>query len=610
MVLFQKKASTKAEKSMRLLISFMLVAAATVGNAAQQALADKSSAPGGGTDGPEVAVPSQAAPVRAEFHVKYVNGNNVYIDAGRDAGLEEGTKMVLKQAPANSENNDAPVQPGIVAKLTVVSIASMSAVCQVDETTRDLAVGDVLSLPQNEVEQMVAKNTMSNTRRYPMVVSFSEGDPLDEEVRDAIPHPTLPEVNQARGRVGFDLSLLQGLGANSFRSTVYGIVARADVTRIGGTYWSLNGYWRGRIQTNSAPAQSSIQDLINRTYQMSLNYVNPQSHWTAGIGRLYLPWASSLEVIDGGYIARSMSTTSILGAFMGSTPDPTAWNYNPNRKLSGGFMNFHGGSFERFHYSSTEGAGVQLLGWAVDRPFLFSENDLSYKHVFSLYHSMQIDRPTANPDSPALNFGVGQRLLSLRVQANPRIEFELQDTYFRDVPTYDAALVGTGLLDRYLFQGVSGGSRIQLPHRITGYFSLGQSSASTDKKNSWNTMYGASMSRIWKTELTVDARYSKFDSSFASGTYRTVTVSRDMGDRFRLSLQAGKQSFTSSVSKNTGDYFGNFLVETNLGSRYFLESSYTTQRGGLDEYNQFTTTFGIRFDNRSRERMASHAQQP
>ena len=123
-------------------------------------------------------------------------------------------------------------------------------------------------------------------------------------------------------------------------------------------------------------------------------------------------------------------------------------------------------------------------------------------------------------------------------------------------------------------------------------------------------MYGASMSRIWKTELTVDARYSKFDSSFASGIYRTVTVSRDLGDRFRLSLQGGKQSFTSSVSKDSGDYFVNALVETNLGSRYFLESSYTTQRGGADQYNQFTTTFGFRFDNRSRERMAAHAQKP
>ena len=579
-------------------LMFCLLLLAPLASAAQQSGADAA------------ASPSETAPVRTEFHVKYVSGTNVYIDAGRDAGLAEGTKIVLKQAPAKADDNDAPVQPGVVAKLTVISVASTSAVCQVDETTRDLAVGDVLSLPETEVEQMVAKNAISNTRVYPMVVSFNEGDPLDEEVRDAIPHPPLPEINQSRGRIGLDFSTIQGLGNNGFSSTMLGLVARADITRIGGTYWNLNGYWRGRIQHSNAPAQSSIQDLINRTYQMSLNYINPQSHWTAGIGRLYLPWASSLEVIDGGYVARSMSAGSILGVFMGSTPDPTAWNYNPDRKLSGGFMNFHGGSWENFRYSSTEGIGVQLLKWSVDRPFFFSENDFSYKRVFSLYHSMQIDRPTANPDSPAINFGVGQSLLSLRVQATPRIEFELQDTYFRDVPTYDESLVGTGLLDKYLFQGVSGGSRVQLPFRVTGYFDVGKSNASTDKKDSWNTMVGASISRIWKTELTVDARYSKFDSSFASGEYRTVSISRDLGDKFRLSIQGGKQAFASSVSQDTGGYFVNALVDTNLGSRYFVESSFTTQRGGMDQYNQFTSTFGIRFDNRSHARMAANAQKP
>src|SRR5690242_14773963 len=38
-----------------------------------------------------------SAPVRSDFHVRYINGVNVYIDAGRDAGITEGTALVLKQ---------------------------------------------------------------------------------------------------------------------------------------------------------------------------------------------------------------------------------------------------------------------------------------------------------------------------------------------------------------------------------------------------------------------------------------------------------------------------------------------------------------------------------
>ena len=54
------------------------------------------------------------------------------------------------------------------------------------------------------------------------------------------------------------------------------MVARGDITRMGGRHWNLNRYWRGRVQSTATPSRSSIQDLINRTCQMSFNYVNPR----------------------------------------------------------------------------------------------------------------------------------------------------------------------------------------------------------------------------------------------------------------------------------------------------------------------------------------------
>ena len=165
-----------------------------------------------------------------------------------------------------------------------------------------------------------------------------------------VPRPPLPEVNQVRGRIGFDMSMIQQIGQGSIDIESYGMVFRADFTRIFGTHWNLNGYWRGNLRTSSAPSQPTLQDTINRTYLMSLTYINPDSHWTAGIGRLYLPWASSLETIDGGYIGRQFASRTVAGLFAGSTPDPTAWNYNPQRRIGGVFFNVHGGSYESFRY--------------------------------------------------------------------------------------------------------------------------------------------------------------------------------------------------------------------------------------------------------------------
>jgi len=448
---------------------------------------------------------------------------------------------------------------------------------------------------------------LGNARVYPMVVSFTEGDPLDEEVRESEPRPPLPEVNAARGRIGFDASITRALGDNSTTATNTGMVVRADINRIFGSHWNLNGYWRGNLQLASTPSQPTIQDLLNRTYQMSLTYVNPASKWTAGIGRLYIPWATSLETVDGGYVARHLSEKVSVGIFGGSTPDPTAWNYDPNREIGGTFVNVQGGSFDHARYSSTVGFGIDLLSWSIDRPFIYTENDFSIKRYVSVYHSMQIDQPTANPGTPAVAFGIGQSLLSVRAQVHPRVTLELTDTYFRDVPTYDPQLVGTGLLDKYLYQGLTGGARVAFPLHITGYFNMGISSDSSDVQSSGNRLYGVTVSNIWKTGVTADVRYSKFDSSFAAGTYDTVTISRDLGERFRLSLQGGRQAFTSSITTNTNSWFGNISVDTNLGSRYFLETSYVTQRGGTQNYEQWITIFGIRFDNRAAKRRAALA---
>lgn len=553
--------------------------------------------------------PVADGPARTEFEVRYVNGTDVYIDGGRAAGLSEGVVLVLRQSTANVQK-DRAIEPGIVAKLRVVAVASASAVCEVTVSSRALAPGDHVSLPAREVDKMVEQKALSNTRQYPMIVSFTQGDPLDEEVREEMPRPPLPEVNEARGRFGFDVSTIRTPGPNSGSSTEYGMVARADITRIFHTHWNLNGYWRGQFRSSSGPAQASLQDLINRTYQMSLTYINPDSNWLAGVGRLYLPWASSLEVIDGGYGARKLSTGTLAGIFAGSTPDPTAWNYNPDRRIGGFFFNAHGGDYDTFRYSSTVGAGVDLIKWNIDRPFVFTENDFSWKHILAVYHAMQLDKPTANPSTPSVSAGLGQSFLSAQVRIIPRTTIELNDTYFRDVPTYDPTLVGTGLLDKYLFQGLTTGARVDLPLHLTPYFSGGRSSTSTDSQRSWNMQGGITMSHIWKTELQIDARYSKFNSDFASGTYRTLTVMRTLGERLQLNLQGGRYNFASSLTSNDASWFGNAYCDTTLGARFFMETGYTTQRGGSDDYDQWTATLGYRFDNRAAMRRLMRGRQP
>ena len=380
-----------------------------------------------------------------------------------------------------------PSNLGIIAKLTVVAVASTSAVCEVKDNARDLVEGDVVTLPDTEVEKIVAKNTLGNTRQYPMVISFTEGDPLDEEVRETLPRPPLPEVNQIRGRIGFrrEHDSPTRPGRRNVEFLRHGLPR--DFTRIFGTHWNLNGYWRGNLRTSSAASQQTLQDLINRTYLMNLTYVNPDSHWTAGVGRLYIPWASSLEAIDGAYVGRQVwlplrsleYLPAPLPIQLRGTTIRSAESAAPSSTCTAG-------ASRRSTIQARQELESRCSSGSSTGPSSLPRTTSHSSAISPCITQCRSTNPHRIPQLPAVNVGLGQSLLSLRVQVHPRVALDLTDTYFRDVPTYDPALVGTGLLDKYLYQGINGGARIQFPRHITGYFSLGSSSDSSDPKSSLN----------------------------------------------------------------------------------------------------------------------------
>ena len=538
--------------------------------------------------------------VRMAFQVKYVADGVVYLDGGRNDGLTEGMKLVVRDGDPPTVLNAANYQQGQqIAEVQVASVAEASAVAEIHNPQQDLKAGEWAYLSHEDTDALVEQRSLSATRKYPAVISFTEGDPLEEEIRAEVPRPPLPEINRARGRFGFDFSTIMNHGAAGGHSLSAGLMMRTDITRINGTYWNLGGYWRGRVTSNSFVGQATLQDLINRTYHLALTYDNPDSRWVAGFGRLYLPWASSLDTIDGGYFGRRLGKVGTAGLFAGSTPDPTSWSYNPDRRMGGAFVNFEGGDYDAVHYTSTSGAGISTLKWKIDRPFIFFENGASYKRYLSLYHSLEADSPAGNQVVRAPGPGLSRSFLTIRFEPHERVELDLNHTYFRDIPTFDQQLVGTGLLDKYLFQGYSGGVRVHLVNNLWVYTTLGRSSRTSDAKASLNQLYGVTLGHLPRTTIRADVHYSRFNSSFGSGSYESVSLSRTLRESLRWEVLAGRQSFASPTSSNAS-HFINALFEANLGRNYFVQSGYTFSRGGLQSYDQWLFTFGYRFDTKSR----------
>src|SRR5271165_1923947 len=286
-------------------------------------------------------------------------------------------------------------------------------------------------------------------------------------------------------------------------------------------------------------------------------YSSPYSPSVIGVGRVYLPWAPSLSTIDGGYYGRKINYLLTIGAFAGSTPDPTSWSYNPDQQIAGAFASVEYGDFDHLHFLSTGGLAVNSIAWRVARQFAFFENNLNWKRNISFCNSTQVDAARTSPlvNGGSNPTGVSQSYTSLHFQPMPLIGFGVNYNFFRSLPTFDPLLIGTGLLDNYLFQGLSADVRLNLPKHISLYTSMGRSKTTTDKQSSLNEAFGISFANIRRTGLFLDMHYSKFNSDFGTGQYESVSVSKSLTDTLRLQVLGGRQKFNSPFSGNNNSNF-------------------------------------------------------
>jgi hypothetical protein len=531
---------------------------------------------------------------RTIFKVKYVAEGAAYLDGGRSSGLAKGMKLEVRDPPSSSY---APAASGpAVAELQVVSIAETSAVTDIRNTKRDVKPGDWAYLSAEDAKRISDQRALSSIGPAVPTEAFA---PVKKSKNNS-PHtgePSSFQESRLRARIGMDYSGIHSTGSTAGSSREIGLSVQTDMTRIAGTHWNLQGYFRDRLTTNSQPDEQTIQDYLDRTYIIQLYYDNPNSKWTAGFGRLYLPWAASIDTIDGGYLGRKLGHGWTAGVFGGSTPDPTSWHYQPNQQMTGSFVNAEGGDYDSLHYSSTSGVALSLLKWQLDRPYLFFENEVSYNQYFSVYHSLIIDFPQGvSTGGIKTGGGISRSYLTFHLQPKRWIGFDVYHNYFRDVPTAATALIGTGTVDKVLYQGVNASVRIEPVRNFAIYTTLGHSDKTGDVHRSLNQMYGLTWNDIRRTGIRADFHYSKFDSPFARGDYRVLSLSRHLGNRMLWTAQFGSQSLSSTFTANNKAFFVDSSFDTNLGRHTFLQSGITFERGARLNYEQWYTSLGYRFD--------------
>jgi hypothetical protein len=169
---------------------------------------------------------------------------------------------------------------------------------------------------------------------------------------------------------------------------------------------------------------------------------------------------------------------------------------------------------------------------------------------------------------------------------------------FLDPSSITSAGIAAGLFDKFLTQGTMGGVRVEVLKQIWLSADLGLSNHSGESKNSLNQMFGVTFGRVPWVNAHMDARYSRFNSTFGSGSYEALAFTRNLTEGLQLQVLAGQQNFYSTLTSANHSRFVNGMIESNVGRHYFIQAGGTISRGNQMNYEQWLFTFGYRFDNR------------
>ncbi|HEY3705807.1 MAG TPA: hypothetical protein VGL22_12135 [Terracidiphilus sp.] len=535
--------------------------------------------------------------LRRRFKVKFVAANNAYIDGGSSSGLRMGMNLdVLRLRPPVSGQQGAVEM--VAGSAHVVGVAANSAVLEYSTVRDDLKTGDLAELSSSDATTVARDVTRAQKDgpQGPTLARLPTSNVIAASTRWPANGPATISTRMS-GRIGFDYGGITGSGSTFGSSAQMGVLLESNMQHILGTHWNLEGYYRKRVNQHSQFQERTIEETLSKTYTMQLYYDNPDSKWVAGLGRLYLPWAVSLDTVDGGYLARKNRFGMTTGLFAGSTPDISSWHYRPNQRIGGLFTGLQWGSYEKIHVSSTAGAALSSIRWKLDRPFLFFENEISYKGTISIYHSLILDSPQGvSTGGVRPGAGVSHSYFTLHYQPFHALGLDLYQNFFRDIPTAVTTAIATGTVDTILFQGTSAGAHWKPSRQFALYTNMGISDRSGDSHRSFNRMFGATWFDLVRSGVRADFHYSKFNSNFGNGEYSALTFSRQVTSHMFSNLQLANQDLHSEHSTNDHSRFISDSLDVNLGRHTYIQSGYTIVDGATLNYRQWYASLGYRFD--------------
>jgi hypothetical protein len=477
--------------------------------------------------------------------VTYLSGQSVYIDAGTQAGLAEGSRLEVVRGGT------------MIARLVVAFVSSTRASCTVEQSTIQVEVGDSVRF----------------TTRHTARVAI-DSSPNEKQLRR--PRASSRSV---RGRLGARYLVMQP-GASAGAYTQPALDLRLDATRPGGAPVGAAIDVRARRTRLTGPT-ARPNESITRTYQASL-WWNPNGSPTRlSVGRQFATTLSAVGILDGIALDYDRSHVS-AGAFVGNQPDPVSFGLSSEIREYGLYLQTHGAPNGTSPWSLTSGAIGSYARGKVDREYLYLQAVYAGR-VVSLYATQEVDYNRGwKVDAGEKRTSPTATYASVRIAPIRELSINAGYDNRRAVRLYRDFVNPETEFDDSFRQGMWGGASLDLFGHLRFDADTRTNRGGTTGRGNSYTLSGG-LTRLSPLRLGVRARSTHYTSDRSDGSLRSASFELSPRGVVRVELNAGERDDKHVVEGVTSNRLQWFGADADMGlgrSVYLLLSLYRERLEG------------------------------
>ena len=520
------------------------------------------------------ATPAPAAPASGRrLAVRYRSAANVYLDAGRAAGLSVGDRLRVVSGKDT------------IGELEVVYVAEQSASCKIVSETRPIRAGDLAVV----LVQAGKAPPATSAGAVPPVPPTSAPAASSAPAATTAPSSHAPWARvRGSASVGYYQSWDQTESNYDFRETT----GRLDlgVYDMGGQplSFTLRGRSRQDVRARDLSDRTPKDERTDRLYEVALRYEPPSDKVGFEAGRIGLYRFVGIGYLDGALARYRPAREVQVGAFGGRVADVDGLGFNGTGSKYGGFVRLvPGGRYAMGGYDVMLAYVRESADGDVSREYLSLESRFSGSR-WSIFERAELDLNTGwRKEVTGSSTQLSNVSLSGNLRVTPSAWAFVSYDGRRNYRYYVNRVVPEDVFDDLLHQGLRAGLNLSKPGGFGATAGVGMSLKEKDPRhpeldvaNAYSGHAGVRHMNLFSSGFSVGIDGSGFSNGYTDGGLLMARVGRRFAGGHLLDLSFGDSFYRVKLTQeNRSTQWLRLLGRAELGHRVYCQGDFEYDDG-------------------------------